>query len=190
VLADLRGPQHSAPSLELALSAVASIVHASSVAGRQVRLVTTDGFDTGFGGGQAQLATILGRLAAAQPGPAATMAMGLSTLDRGGTTGGVAVVTTDAASPEDLASIRRLAGRFGSVAVVIIERSAWDPTVGVTPTTASRGRGAVIRVAADRPFAPAWNAAVGRQSRPARFVARPDDLGAPATGGPLRPVPR
>jgi len=190
VLADLRGPQHSAASLELALSAVASIIHASSVAGRQVRLVTTDGFDSGFGGGHAQLATIFGRLAAAKPGPAATMAAGLSTLDRAGTTGGVAVVTTEEASGEDLASLRRLAGRFGSVAVVVIERSAWDPTVGVTPATTARGRGSVVRVAADRPFATAWNAAVGRQSVPARLGARPTDLGGAGLGGPLRPVPR
>lgn len=190
VLADLRGPQHSSASLELALSAVASIIHASSVAGRQVRLVTTDGTDTGFGGGHTQLATIFGRLAAAELGPAATMAAGLSTLDRGGTTGGVAVVTTEAAGADDLASIRRLASRFGSVAVVIIERSAWDPTVGVTPATSARGRGTIVRVAADRPFAAAWNAAVGQQSLPARFGARDADVGGAGMGGPLRPVPR
>ncbi len=161
VLADVRATQHSAASLEIALSAVASIVSASSRAGRQVRLVTTDGLDTGFGSGHVQLTTVLGRLAGTQPGRGGTIAIGLSTLDRGGTTGSVAVVTTDAATDEDLFSIRRLSGRFGSVATVLIERSAWDPNSPVTPKT-RRGRGIVVRVSAERPFEAAWNATVGR----------------------------
>jgi uncharacterized protein (DUF58 family) len=162
VLTDLRGAQHSPASLELALSAVASIIHASSLAGRQVRLVTTDGMDTGFGSGHAQLTTILGRLAAARSGPSGTMATGLSVLDRGGTTGGVAVVTTDAATEDDLASLRRLASRFGSVAVVVIERSAWDPNVAVRPAATIRSRGVTVRVTADHTFDAAWNASIFR----------------------------
>ncbi|MDQ1378868.1 MAG: hypothetical protein QOE15_3041 [Acidimicrobiaceae bacterium] len=162
VLADLRSPQHSPASLELLLSAVASIIQASSLAGRQVRLVTSDGIDTGFGSGHAQLITILGRLAAAQPGPSAAMATGLSVLDKGGTTGAVAVVTTDEATDDDMAGIRRLAGRFGSVAVVLIERSAWDPNAGVRPSAAAPRRGVLVRVNADTTFEAAWNSTVSR----------------------------
>jgi uncharacterized protein (DUF58 family) len=185
VLADVRGAQHSAASLEVSLSAAASIVNASSAAGRQVRLVTTDGFDSGFGTGPTQLATIFGRLAAAQPGPPSTMGFALSTLDRGGTTGGVAVVTTESATDDDLASLRRLSARFGSVALVIVEHSAWDPAAAVRPVPAVRSRGLVVRVTADRPFAAAWNAAVGQRVAPRRIreQAAPD-------AGPLRPVPR
>lgn len=164
VLADLRGPQHSPASLELVLSAAASVLHASFLAGRQIRLVTSDGLDTGFGSGHTQLTTVLGRLAAATAGPRGTMAAGLSVLDRGGTTGGVAVVTTEAATDEDLAALRRLAGRFGSVAVVVIERSAWDPGAPVRPAPAPRGRAQLVRVSADRPFDVSWNATVGRPS--------------------------
>jgi uncharacterized protein (DUF58 family) len=164
VLADLRAGQHSPASLELVLSAVASVIHASFLAGRQVRLVTSDVLDTGFGSGHTHLTTILGRLAAASAAPGGTMAAGLSVLDRGGTTGGVVVVTTDSATDEDLASIRRLSSRFGSVAVVVIERSAWDPSAPVRPTPPAglRGRAALIRVNADRPFEAAWNAGVAR----------------------------
>ncbi len=165
VLADLRAPQHTPASLELALSAVASVIHASFLAGRQIRLVTSDGLDTGFGSGHTQLTTILGRLAAADAGPKGTMAAGVSVLDRGGTTGGVTVVTTDALTDEDLASLRRLTGRFGSVAIVIIDRSAWDPDAPPRPAPALRGRAQLVRVTADRPFDLSWNATVGRPSR-------------------------
>lgn len=189
VLADLRAPQHSPASLELALSAVASILQASSLAGRQVRLVTTDGVDSGFGSGHTQMTTILGRLAAARPGPATPMSVALSAVDRGGTTGGVAVVTTDSASDEDLAILRRLSARFGSVAVVIIERSAWDSKGGAGPTRTVRSRGAVVRVTADHAFPVAWNAMVGVGPAPGRARA---DLGGPAgtmgLGGKGRPI--
>ncbi|MDQ6615359.1 MAG: DUF58 domain-containing protein [Actinomycetota bacterium] len=203
VLIDLRAPQHSPASLELALSAVASIVHASFLAGRQVRLVTSTGLDTGFGSGHTHLATILGRLAAATTGPRATMAAGLSVLDRGGTTGGVAVVTTDAATDEDLAGTRRLSARFGSVAVVIIERSAWDPHTSVAPTTTVRGRSSVVRVNAANPFHSAWDATVGRPdtrtlggglgARWSDGGARPEGWGrgqqGPLASGPPAPPP-
>ncbi len=162
VLADLRGPQHSPASLELLLSAVASIIHASSLAGRQVRLVTSDGTDSGFGSGHTQLTTILGRLAAAEPGPSGPMTTGLSVLDRGGTTGAVAVVTTDEATDDDLAGIRRLSGRFGSAAVVLIERSAWDPNTAMRPSTAPNRRGVLVRVNAENSFEAAWNATIGQ----------------------------
>ncbi|MGH9123566.1 MAG: DUF58 domain-containing protein, partial [Acidimicrobiales bacterium] len=127
VLVDMRSGQHNPESLELALSAAASIVTAGSRAGRQVRLVTTDGLDTGFATGHAQLATILFRLAAAKAGRSTNLSVGLSVLERGGTSGGVAVVTTAAATDEDRIALRRLPSRFGSVAVVVFERSAWDP---------------------------------------------------------------
>lgn len=162
VLADLRGPQHSPASLELALSAVASVLHAGFVAGRQIRLVTSDGLDTGFGSGHAHLTTVLGRLAAARAGPGGTLAAGLAALDRGGTTGGVAVVTTESATDQDLAGTRRLSARFGSVAIVVIERSAWDPDAPDRRAVVVPGRARVVRVNAATPFETAWNASVGR----------------------------
>jgi uncharacterized protein (DUF58 family) len=180
VLADLRAAQHSPASLELALSAVASILHAGFLAGRQIRLVTTDGLDTGFGSGHGQLTTVFGRLAAAGVGRSGTLAAGLSTLDRGGTTGGVAVVTTDGATDQDLAGTRRLSGRFGSVAIVVIERSAWDPNAPVRPAAAVPVRGVVVRVSAIRPFEAAWNAAIGPTARRRRIGDRPT--------GPRSPV--
>jgi hypothetical protein len=113
------------------------------------------------------------------------MGLALSTLDRGGTTGGVAVVTTESATDDDLASLRRLSARFGSVAFVIVEHSAWDPAAPVRPAPPVRSRGLVVRVTADRPFPTAWNAAVGQRVEPRRIR----DQDAPGAR-PLRPVPR
>ena len=200
ILADLRGPQHSSASLELALSAAASIAHASSLAGRQVRLVTTDGFDSGFGNGHAHISAVLGHLAAAGPGPAAPLAVGLSVLDRGGTTGAAALVTTEGTTEDDLAGIRRLSGRYSLFAVVGIERSAWDPHARPRPATAIRARGLVVRVTGNSPFAAAWNAGVGspaptenRMAAPVPAENRmpaPPQNGAEDAGPPLRPVGR
>jgi uncharacterized protein (DUF58 family) len=183
VLADLRSPQHSPESLELALSAVASILHAGFVAGRQIRLVTSDGLDTGFGSGHAHLTTVLGRLAAARVGPGGTLAAGLAALDRGGTTGGVAVVTTESATDQDLAGTRRLSARFGSVAIVVIERSAWDPDAPDRRAVAVPGRARVVRVNAALTFETAWNASVGRPAGRTKV----GDLGGRGAESPARP---
>lgn len=183
VLADLRSPQHSPASLELALSAVASILHAGFVAGRQIRLVTSDGLDTGFGSGHAHLTTVLGRLAAARAGPGGTLAAGLAALDRGGTTGGVAVVTTESATDQDLAGTRRLSARFGSVAIVVIERSAWDPDAPDRGGVAVAGRARVVRVNGAMAFVTAWNAAVGRPAGRTKV----GDLGGPGAERPAGP---
>jgi uncharacterized protein (DUF58 family) len=191
VLVDVRRSQHSEASLELALSAAASIVTAAFRAGRQIRLVTSDGVDTGFGTGQAQLTTVLGRLAGMRAGAGTSISFGLSMLDRGGTTGGVAVVTTDVASEDDGAAMGRLLGRFGSAALVVIERSAWDPAAAGQPGPApgtGRGtamgggarRGRVVRVGAGRPFPAVWNATVGQ---PTASLFRADG------GGPAMPPP-
>ena len=162
VLADIRAPIHTPASLELVLSAVASIIHAGWTARRQVRLVGTDGSDSGFGSGHTHLSAILGRLAAIDVGPQRTLSAGLSALNRGGTTGAIAVVTTANSADNDLAAIRRLSARFGLVALVVVEESAWDPSVPVRSASMARGRAQVIRVTGDRPFAVAWNAAVAR----------------------------
>lgn len=169
VLADLRDSAHSPESFELALSAAASIIQAGWQARREVRLLTTDGADSGFGSGHAHLTAIFARLAAAATTPGNLLAGSLMALKHAGTSGGVAIVTTDAAGEGDLATMRRSGSRFGSVALVVIEGSAWDPTAPARSTTMTRGGTRVIRVTADRPFAEAWNQAIPFQ--PGRIPA-------------------
>jgi uncharacterized protein (DUF58 family) len=160
VFADLRSSVHSPASFELALSATASIIQSAWHARRQVRLVTTGGTDSGFGSGHAHVTAILGRLAVADGDSGSHLGGGLAILSRGGTTGGVAVVTTEDAADHDLAGFRRLSARFGSVALVVVERSAWDGTAAVRPRGPAMAAARIIRVTADRPFALAWDQAV------------------------------
>jgi hypothetical protein len=93
-------------------------------------------------------------------------------LNRAGTSGGVAIVTTEMAGEGDLATMRRLGSRFGSVALVVIEASAWDPAAVTRSASVARGATRVIRVTADRPFAAAWNQAVPFQPGRVPIVVR------------------
>lgn len=72
VLADLRAAVHTAASLELVVSAAASVVAAASRDGCQVRLLGSDGSDSGEGTGPHHLQVLLERLAQAGPAPAAS----------------------------------------------------------------------------------------------------------------------
>jgi uncharacterized protein (DUF58 family) len=163
VLADLRAAVQTPESLELALSAAASIIHAGWRDHRQVRLVATDGTDTGFGSGHNHLGAILECLAGADlHGNATHFPAILTSLDRHGAGGGVAVVSSDQLADEDLVSLGRLNQGFGSVALVLIQRSAWDPVAGDHLARPVPGAVRVIRVNARAAFPSAWDAAVAR----------------------------
>jgi uncharacterized protein (DUF58 family) len=160
VLADLRAGVHTPASVELALSAVASIVRSSILDGRQVRLLATDGTDTGFGAGQPRLRSVLEYLAGAHTHPGTTLAAGLSPLARDRDHSGLAVVTTELSSDADLAAIVRLASRYSSEALVVFRRSSWDGSAGPPEHTGRRVRRGTIAVSAGLPFADAWNRAM------------------------------
>jgi uncharacterized protein (DUF58 family) len=161
VLADLRADVQTPESLELSLSAVASIIHAGWRDHRQVRVVATDGTDTGFGSGHHHLGAILEWLAGAElHGNATHFPAILSSLDRHGSGGGAAVVSTDLLADEDLVGLSRLNQRFGSVALVLIQRSAWDPIAGDRLARPVPGAVRVIKVNARAGFPSAWDAAV------------------------------
>ena len=170
VFADLRASVQTPPSLELTLSAVASIIHAGWRDHRQVRLVVTDGTDTGFGAGHAHLMAILEYLAAADMHVSGHLPRVMAALSRGATSGGVAVVTTDALADQDMIGLGRLPSRFGSVAVVIIERSAWDSSAQQRHHREVPGLGRVVRVNAGQTFGVAWDSVV--PVRPSRLRER------------------
>jgi uncharacterized protein (DUF58 family) len=161
VLADLRAEVQTPGSMELAMSAVASIVRAGWRDHRQVRLVATDGTDTGFGSGHGHLGTVLEFLAGAEVHANATrLPPILSSLDRFGSGGALAVVSSDALADQDLLSLSRLNQRFGSVAVVLISHSGWDPMAGDDPTRTIPGGMRLVRVTATTGFASAWDGAI------------------------------
>lgn len=162
VVVDLRRGVHTPVSLEIALSAAASIITSSWKRRSLVRLVTTDGLDSGFGAGAAHVEAVLERLAEAKLDRGAELTPVLGRLQRGGNGGAFAVVTTAAASSGDLESIARLRTRFPVVALVLIERSAFDPSseAARVPPRAVPTIKTVVRVTSDLPFAAAWHDAI------------------------------
>jgi uncharacterized protein (DUF58 family) len=159
VLLDLRAAAHSATSLELALSAAVSVLHVSWKMNRQVRLVTSDGTDTGIGGGHAHISRILEYLAAAQLDSTSSLAGVLGLIARGSPGGGMVAVTTDRATGDDMVAILRLRSWYRSTAVVLIDRSSSEPSNNAPSSSIPRDP-RIIRVTAEIPFPVAWNRAM------------------------------
>ena len=154
VAIDLREAAHTPESLERVLSAAASIVHVSISGGRLVRLVASNGVDTGLGGGHTHLATLLEHLAAASLDPGLDLSR-ILTLLTPAPSGGAVVVTTTAAADAELRTMGRALARYGSSALVVIDawRTGQPPLVAPTLPKAVR----LVRCVDDQPFAPAWD---------------------------------
>ena len=170
VLIDLRRDVHDGESLERAISAAASVVSASWRHRSLVRLVSTDGVDSGFAAGHAHVEAILEHLAGASAGREDRLAAILSSLRREGNGGVLAAITSAAAPLGDLDRVARLRGRFGALTLVLFEPHG-SGTVAAPPGAVGRGvRGvaSVVRVGAGQSFATAWTEAVGGGRRPAR----------------------
>jgi len=174
VVLDLRTAVHTDESLELCVSAAASILTASWNHRALLRLVTTGGFDSGFGSGAGHAEGILERLAVVG---ADTGSLGgvLASLRRGSGSGALAVVTTDKSADTDLAGPGRLGGRFGHVSTVVFERSAYDRWAAAQERGARRpaarrstGNAKLVRVTNEDPFAEAWNRSMSLRRRVAR----------------------
>ncbi|WP_334144657.1 DUF58 domain-containing protein [Rhabdothermincola sp.] len=172
VLLDVRSATNTAESLELVVSAAASIVTASS--GRQdlVRLLSTDGSDSGFAAGHAHVESMLEYLASVEMTNEANYRRVLDRLARS-SGGGALVVVVALAPPEDLDRLTRLRGRFGSVTIVSFEPSSWGGTEPDShPALLPRSGSTLVRVSADQSFAEAWNRAVrARRQEPGRWRA-------------------
>lgn len=147
VLLDVRARYHDDDSLEQAVSAAASIAVSSGRGGSLLRLMTTDGGDSGFGTGPAHVEALLERLARIEAGHG-----DLTDLPR--TSGAVALVVTADVPASDLSHLARLGGRPGSLALVVVARNGRD-----APAAAP---GTMVVVGRDQPLAPAWNRAMTR----------------------------
>jgi len=145
VVLDTRGRFHTAATFETAVSAAASIVTACWREGSPVRLLTTDGSDSGFGAGQAHVEAMLSRLAILHADGADHLDHVLAAPPPGGS---IAAVVTGAVPLADLDHLARLAGRSGGLTTVVVDGAGYP------------AHGAVVRVTATSPFPEAWNAAV------------------------------
>lgn len=178
VVLDLRRAAHDADSIEVAVSAAASIVNANTQRNDLVRLVTTDGTDSGFAVGRGHLGSMLEHLAVVQPAGMASLKAMLEVLKEG--SGGALVVIVAYVPGEELNAVVRLGRRYGSLTVVKIDsipRTARraDGSRGSVPPPPSPGatpkvlpvnasvEGPIVRVNESTPFDVAWKQAMRRR---------------------------
>ncbi|MBV8986541.1 MAG: DUF58 domain-containing protein [Acidimicrobiia bacterium] len=169
VLLDVRRHAHSGESLELAVSAAASVVAACWQRGSLVRLVTTDGVDSGYGSQHAHVEAIMETLASVGLTRDDRLSAVLGSLTRPGNAGGLVALFTAEAPDSDVQNIARLQFRFASLTVVLFDRSAYDPNAPADRKRAPAVSAGLVRVDGGRPFATAWNQAFsGRTTAGAR----------------------
>ena len=154
VVLDLRQDVHTAASLEAVISAAASVVHTAWRRRWAVRLVTSDGADSGLAAGHAHVEAILERLAVAQAHE--DKAPASLTVPAGGwSEDGMVVVVTTAIAPDTQTAAGGNRGRGGSAGVLVVVGEPGAPDLG--PATAA---GRLVQVGVDQPLAPAWAAAM------------------------------
>jgi uncharacterized protein (DUF58 family) len=169
VLLDMDSATYDPASFEEAVSAAASIVSANSQRRDLVRLVTSDGTDTGFGVGRTHLEAMLERLAVAEAMPVSNVRAMLELLQRGPGSGGSLVTIIGQATEDTLAALQQASRRLGSLSIVVVEPSGHLPAEPHRAFTATASVDALpaVRVSADLGFQGAWNQAL-RSRRDAR----------------------
>lgn len=165
VLLDVRRAAHQGDSLEVAVSAAASVVAATARRHDLIRLVTTNGSDSDFAPGSDHVEAIMEHLAVVPATASGSLRRSVEMLSRW-SSGGALVVLLAEVPADDLVAASSLRSRYGSLTIVHIDRSAWDSTapVGAPPGVP------VLRVTRDAPFATAWNTYVGGASARTRRV--------------------
>lgn len=176
VLADIRAAANTPDSLELVISAAASVVTASARRQDLVRLITTEGSDSGFAAGHAHVESIMEHLAAVEASHDAAFRRVIDRAARS-STGGALIAIVAKMAPKEIEQLARLRQRFGSVTIVQFDPSSWDPDVPEPPSGSVIPN--VLLVAPNRPFPTIWNRAMrrsnSRRSRDEISPSRPYD---------------
>jgi len=160
VVLDARTGTTSSDSFELAVSAAASIITAAARQDDRARLVITDGTDTGYADTHLHVDNVMERLAIVDRHHGGTLADLAPTLERGQS--GAIVIVTSAPTRYDVEALLSLRVRVGVITLVLIHRSAVDPSTGDhlsldLPATRDLR---LIHVTSAAPFPSAWNAAM------------------------------
>lgn len=162
VLADIRAGANTSESLELIISAAASVITASSRRQDLVRLITTDGSDSGFAAGHAHVESIMEHLAAVEASHDAAFRRVVDRVARSSTGGAFIALVANMATVE-IEQLTRLRQRFGSVTIIQFHPSCWDQNAPVPdPREVAPG---VLRATGSRPFVDLWNASMRRSGR-------------------------
>lgn len=156
-------------AFERMVSAAASIATAHWRAGDMVRLLCTDGRDTGWVTGRAAFEGLLEVLALAQRRTAAHVARTLTAADTGADT--VVVVAGDLPDAE-LGGLptRRVRHDGGAAAATIVRFPTEARAAALAPGSRSGAR--VLDVGPGEPFPAAWTGLLARGRRPVRARAR------------------
>lgn len=158
VLLDVRRAGHEADSFETAVSAAASVVSANGARRDLVRLVTTDGADSGFGSGSTHLQALLEHLAVVETAGTASLRLMLDLMRRDGQ--GALVVVVGNTAEDELATVASLRQRFGRVTLVRVEAGTSRAGQAAPPLAGA----SVVRVTAESPFPAGWNRAMAASS--------------------------
>ena len=113
--------------------------------------MTTAGADSDFAPGNDHVEAIMEHLAVVPAGQG-SLRRSVEQLSARSTGGSMVAVVAEAPD-EDLRALARLRGRYGSLTIVLVDRSAWDPgaPVGSPPALP------VVHVTSATPFATAWD---------------------------------
>jgi uncharacterized protein (DUF58 family) len=160
ILLDVRARVHNDLSLELAVSAAASIHSASHRQHSLIRVVSTDGTDSGFSTGHVHAEAILEHLATVEASRDDKVAGVTASLRRAGNGGSLVIITTEKAATSDLEAMARLRTRYGTIVLVVFEHSSFESGGPVTPPPALPLVTATVRVTRNQPFAMAWEDAL------------------------------
>lgn len=148
VVLDLRRAAHDADSLERAVSAAASVLITCAKAGHLLRLVATDGTDSGSLGGLTHVDGLLELLARAELSGSGSLRAELDALARSGT-GGIIVAAIGRTTGGELEALARLQKTHRRVVTVV--------TNGHLPEVPRAARGLlVVDARRDDTFAGRW----------------------------------
>jgi uncharacterized protein (DUF58 family) len=172
LLVDVRQSANTPESIELLISAAASVVTACSRRQDLVRLLTTDGVDSGFAAGHAHVQSLMEHLASVDLSGHDAFDALLDRLARS-STGGALIAVVATLEPAQRDRLLRLRHRFGSVTVVQFEPPSWDPSIPPGPAAVSRD--GVLHIRSAGTFRKVWNASIrtsraGRRRVPSRYV--------------------
>lgn len=166
VLLDLRRQTSDGEALERAVSAAGSILRTHLRRGDHARMVTTTGYDSGYGAGGSHLDSLLEYLAIAQRSNTGSLHAALEIIDRGAS--GAVVLVSSQPTPADLDLLERIGPAVTFRRVVRFDRNLRETTPRGTQ---------VIGVAPGRSFREAWTEATAAATRMNRVRARRQVLG-------------
>ena len=163
VLLDNRTGSHDAETFETAVTVAASVLSASARRQDLVRLVTTDGGDSGFSSGGSHLDALLHFLAVIHPVGRGSLQKTLSSLQRDGS-GGVLLAALGEGAATEVDTVLRLRNRYGRVFVVSALRDSASRRESLT-LTRPFPTATVLSVADRESFLNGWERAVSGRVR-------------------------